>query len=181
MQLDGVQRLRPLGTSKLEAIGRRALERLEFGVRIADKSTTERRDRCARVVATKATGKVTLTARKSSQEKMHYIHGIKAVEPAESVRTEVKTEEPPAKVTKTEPKPETKDYESDASDNSMASISDDEEPPVLPSTASGAEKPPTKSEYKLALKTILKALDYDDDEVERQVKKKPGRDQAQAW
>ena len=110
----------------------------------------------------------------------------------------VKVEEPPAKVTKTEPKPETKvtrvnwtmmvgndhspwellqDYDSDEGDNSMASISDDEEPPALPPTsnASGSDKPPSKAEYKLALKTVLKALDYDD-EVERHSKKKPGKE-----
>jgi hypothetical protein len=61
------------------------------------------------------------------------------------------------------------DYDSDEGDNSMASISDDEEPPALPPTsnASGSDKPPSKAEYKLALKTVLKVLDYDDEEVER--------------
>jgi hypothetical protein len=109
----------------------------------------------------------------------------------------VKAEEPPAKVTKTEPKPAKvtrvnwtmmvgndhspwellQDYDSDEGDNSMASISDDEEPPALPPTsnASGSDKPPSKAEYKLALKTVLKALDYDD-EVERHSKKKPGKE-----
>jgi hypothetical protein len=69
------------------------------------------------------------------------------------------------------------DYDSDEGDNSMASISDDEEPPALPPTsnASGSDKPPSKAEYKLALKTVLKALDYDD-EVERHSKKKPGKE-----
>ena len=111
----------------------------------------------------------------------------------------VKAEEPPAKVTKTEPKPAKvtrvnwtmmvgndhspwellQDYDSDEGDNSMASISDDEEPPALPPTsnASGSDKPPSKAEYKLALKTVLKALDYDDEEVERHSKKKkPGKE-----
>jgi hypothetical protein len=70
------------------------------------------------------------------------------------------------------------DYDSDEGDNSMASISDDEEPPALPPTsnASGSDKPPSKAEYKLALKTVLKALDYDDEEVERHSKKKPGKE-----
>ena len=111
----------------------------------------------------------------------------------------VKAEEPPAKVTKTEPKPAKvtrvnwtmmvgndhspwellQDYDSDEGDNSMASISDDEEPPALPPTsnASGSDKPPSKAEYKLALKTVLKALDYADEEVERHSKKKkPGKE-----
>ena len=64
-------------------------------------------------------------------------------------------------------------YRSDSGEDDISIISDEEtdEGFVLPEEASSSERP-SKAKFKVAMKTILKALDYDDEVADKMKKAK---------